>query len=144
MVDIEKILDEKGIYTAKTVGNSMEPMLVQGRDTVIVKKAEFPLKKYDIPVYRRKNHYTMHRIVKVTKNGYIINGDNRPDLEKDITDKDIVGVLAAAYRNGEYMECGSAEDIAFAKRARRTYPIRAFRFFLFRAKGKIKRILKIK
>lgn len=142
MVDIEKIIEEKGLYTAKTVGNSMEPMLVQGRDTVIVKKAEFPLKKFDIPVYRREDHYTMHRIVKVTKNGYIINGDNRPDLERDITDKDIVGVMAGAYRGGVYMDCGSAEDIAFARRARRTFPMRAIKYFVFRVKKKLKRIFK--
>ncbi len=144
MVDIEKILEEKGIYAAKTVGNSMNPMLVQGRDTVIIKKPCFPLKKFDIPVYRRKDHYTMHRIVKVTKNGYVINGDNRPDLERDITEKDIVGVLAAFYHKGVYVECGSSVDIGFAKRARRTYPLRFLKSVVIRAKRKIKRIFKKK
>ncbi len=139
---IEKAIAEKGIYASKTVGNSMNPMLVEGRDTVLIKKPEFPLKKYDIPVYRRLDHYTMHRIIKVTKRGYVINGDNRPDLERDITDKDIVGVLAAFYHNGEYIECGSEKDLYYAKLARRTYPIRFIKSFPRRLKGKIKRMFK--
>ena len=142
MVDIRKELEEKGIYASKTMGNSMQPMLVQGRDTVIIKKPEFPLKKFDIPVYVRKNHYTMHRIVKVTSSGYVICGDNRPDKEYDITDKDIVGVLAGFYQGDKYIEAGSEEDLQYAKRACRTYPKRAFRHFLFKAKRKLKRMFK--
>ena len=138
---IEKAIAEKGIYAGKTVGNSMNPMLVEGRDTVLIKKAEFPLKKNDIPVYRRLDHYTMHRIIKVTKDGkYVINGDNRPDYEYDITDKDIVGVLAAFYHNGEYIECGSDKDLYYAKRARRTYPLRVIKSLPRRIKAKLKRI----
>ena len=83
----------------------MNPMLAQGRDIVVVAAPEFPLKKYDIPVYRRNDHYTMHRIVKVTKKGYIICGDNRAYLEKDINDNDIIGVLKGFYKNGEYISC---------------------------------------
>ncbi len=142
MVDIKKVLDEKGVYVSKTMGNSMEPMLVQGRDTVIIKKAQFPLKKFDIPVYRRKDHYTMHRIVKITKNGYVICGDNRPDREYDITDADIVGVLEGFYQGDKYIEAGSQADLNYAKKACRTYPVRAFRHFVFKVKRKLKRMLK--
>ena len=144
MTDIKKVLDEKGIYVSKTMGNSMNPMLVEGRDTVIVKKAEFPLKKFDIPVYRRKDHYTMHRIVKVTKSGYVICGDNRPDREYDITDKDIVGVMAGFYQGENYIECGSETDLMYAQKACRNYPVRAFRHFLYKAKRKLKRMFKKK
>lgn len=144
MADIRKVLDEKGVYISKTMGNSMEPMLVQGRDTVVIKKPEFPLKKYDIPVYRRKDHYTMHRIVKVKKSGYVICGDNRPDREYDITDKDIVGVMAGFYQADKYIEAGSEEDIMYAKKACRAYPKRAFRFFVQKVKRKLKRMFRKK
>ena len=141
MVDIREELDKKGIYACKTVGNSMEPMLVQGRDTVIVKKAEFPLKKFDIPVYTRIDHYTMHRIVRVTASGrYVICGDNRPDKEYDITDKDIVGVLAGFYQGDRYIECGSEEELQYAIRACKTYYKRALKHFIFRVKRKLKKI----
>ncbi len=139
---IEKALAEKGVYASKTEGDSMEPMLVQGRDTVIIKKAEFPLKKYDIPVYHRDGHYTMHRIVKVTDQGYVICGDNRINLEYDITDEDIVGVLAAFYHKGKYVEYGDAEYMRFARRAVRNYPLRVLKSLPKRVKRKLKKILK--
>ena len=144
VTDIKKVLDEKGVYVSKTMGNSMEPMLVQGRDTVIIKKPVFPLKKFDVPVYRRKDHYTMHRIIKVTPKGYVICGDNRPDREYDITEKDIVGVLEGFYQGDRYIECGSEEELRYARQAQKTYPKRAIRHLVFKAKRKLKRILKEK
>ena len=64
MNGLENSLKEKGIYVTLTKGNSMNPMLVEGRDRVIIVPPVFPLKKYDVPVYRKEGHYTMHRIVK--------------------------------------------------------------------------------
>ncbi len=139
---IEKAIAQKGIYASKTTGDSMNPMLVEGRDTVFIKKAEFPLKKYDIPVYHRDDHYTMHRIVKVTKKGYVICGDNRAHLERDITEKDIVGVLAAFYHDGKYVEYGDAEYMRYAKRACRTYPLRRLKKILRILKKRLKQKLK--
>lgn len=123
---IERALSEKGIYASKTKGDSMQPMLVEGRDTVIIEKPTFPLKKYDVPVYHNYDHYTMHRVIRVTKKGYVICGDNRTRLEFK-TDKDIVGVLAAFYHNGKYIEKGDAEYVRYARRASRTYPVRVIK-----------------
>ncbi len=136
---ITSALNEKGIYASKTIGDSMNPMLVAGRDTVLIKKPEFPLKKYDIPVYKRDDHFTMHRIVKVTKRGYVICGDNRTFLERDITDEKIVGVLAAFYHNGKYVEYGDKEYMRYAKKACRTYPIRWLKELWKRIKRRLSR-----
>ncbi len=124
MSNIEKALKENKIFITKTQGDSMFPMLVEGRDSVIIAPPEFPLKKYDVPVYRRDGHYTMHRIVKATNKGYIICGDNRTHLEKDITDKDIIGVLAAFYHNGKLIKCTDEDYISYAKKVCRSLPIR--------------------
>ncbi len=137
---IERALLQKGIYAGKTEGNSMEPMLVQGRDTVIIKKPEFPLKKYDVPVYHRDDHYTLHRVLKVTKNGYVISGDNRKDLEYDITDADVAGVLAAFYHKGKYVEYGDREYMRYARRAGRRYIWKRIRSLAARAKRKFKTV----
>ena len=84
---IEDELELRGKYISKTEGTSMEPMLRQGRDRVVIVKPQFPLKKYDVPVYRRGDHYTMHRIIKIKKDGrYVICGDNRINFEYDITE----------------------------------------------------------
>ncbi len=123
--DIEKNLRESKIYITTTQGDSMYPMLKSG-DKVVITAVNGPLKKYDIPVYRRGDHYTMHRILKVTKSGYIICGDNRTWLEKDITDKDIVGVLSGFYKDGKFVERGSKEFLRYAKNARKKITLRKF------------------
>lgn len=124
MSDIEKSLKETGIYITKTCGDSMYPMLVSGRDSVIIIPPKFPLKKYDVAVYRRGKHYTMHRVVKVLKSGYVICGDNRAFLERDITDKDIIGVLAAFYSDEKFCDCGDGEYIKYCKSVCRHLPLR--------------------
>lgn len=132
MKGIEKSLKEDKIYIGKTQGDSMCPMLISGRDVVVVEPPVFPLKKYDVPVYRRDGHYTMHRIVKVTRKGYIICGDNRTHLEKDITDKDIVGVLTAFYHNGRFVKCTDDDYIKYSKKVCCSLFVRRIKRFIKR------------
>ena len=124
---IEEILKQQGVFMAKTEGNSMEPMLRAGRDTVIISPPSFPLKRYDVPVYRRNGHYTMHRVVWVWKKGYAICGDNRWRLEFDITDRDIVGVLSGFYREGSYVSCSDKGYLRYAKKKCRQLPLRVLK-----------------
>jgi len=98
---IKEILETRGIYTGLTMGASMEPLIHQQRDNIIVVKPEGRLKKYDIPVYVTSyGKYIMHRIVEVHDNHYIIVGDNL--LRKEyVTDDMIVGKLVGFYKNGK-------------------------------------------
>lgn len=142
MNNIEKVLAEKGICVTTTKGDSMNPMLVEGRDKVVVVTPKFPLKKYDVPVYRKMGHYTMHRIVKVTKNGYIICGDNRGTLEKNVKESDIIGVLNGFYQGDKFISNDDREFIQYGKRAVRGLPLRMLKNFFSRAVRKIKQIIK--
>ncbi len=142
MSNIEKILEEQGVCVTYTKGDSMLPMLKEGRDRVIIEKPVFPLKKYDVPVYRRGDHYTMHRIIRVTKNGYIICGDNRANLEKDITKKDIIGVLAGFYQGSEYISRDDEKFIYYAKKAVKELPKRRLKDIQRRLLRKIRKIFK--
>ncbi len=132
MKNLEEVLREDGIFVGKTQGDSMAPMLYAGRDSVIIAPPKFPLGKYDIPVYRRDGHYTMHRIVKRTKKGYIICGDNRTHLEKDITDEEIVGVLVAFYHNGKLVPCTDKKYINYSKKVCRRLPFRIAKSIILR------------
>ena len=48
---MKEILDKYGKYTGLTKGISMQPMIHQGKDNIIVVKTNERLKKYDVPVY---------------------------------------------------------------------------------------------
>ncbi len=103
-----EISDEVSILTS---GISMRPMLREHKDIVIIERVKRKLKKNDVPLYRRANcdKLVLHRIIKVTDNGYVIRGDNLFVNEYEVTDEDIVGVLKAFYRNGKYYDCATSK-----------------------------------
>ena len=108
---IKEILDKTGLYTGLTMGNSMEPLIHQQRDNIIVVKNTERLKKYDVAVYQLKTgKYVMHRVVKVCDDHYVIVGDNRTEREY-VTDDMICGVLAGFYKNGKrYVDCQKSKS----------------------------------
>lgn len=64
---IEEALESQGFYMSTTVGVSMFPLLRNRRDTILIRPVTEPLKKYDVPLYKRGNNYVLHRIVKITQ-----------------------------------------------------------------------------
>lgn len=142
MQNIESVLEEKKIFIGKTAGDSMEPMLCEGRDTVIIVPPVFPLKTGDVPVYRRDGHYTMHRIIKATKKRYYIAGDNRQSLETDIKESDIVGVLAAFYKEKTYVSCDDPVYLDYTKKMCRRFKGLLWMYAVKCAYGKILKFCK--
>lgn len=90
----------KLVYT--NVGDSMRPLIKQGRDLLIISAVNGRLKKYDVPLYKRDSgQYVLHRILKVRKDDYVICGDNRWQREYGITDRHMIGVLTGVVRGGK-------------------------------------------
>lgn len=106
----EEELKEKGILVYTNVGTSMRPLIRQGKDVIIIKSVDncCKLKKMDVPLYKRENgQYVLHRIIKVTKDGYVIRGDNTYSNEYGVTDSQILGVLSGVIRNGKEISVNS-------------------------------------
>ena len=99
---VEK-LNNDGEVVFTPNGISMKPMLVGGRDVVTLTKVDKKLKKYDLPLYQRKDgKYILHRVVKVCKDGtYTMRGDNQIYNEKGITDDQIIAIVTKFVRNGK-------------------------------------------
>ena len=111
----EDIIEKKGKLVYTNVGNSMYPF-IQPRDLLVIEKAEKPLKKYDVPLYKRDSgQYVLHRIVKVKNGEYLICGDNRTFVEYGITDKHIIGVLTGIIRNGQTISVYSSDYRLYKK-----------------------------
>lgn len=97
----EEVIAKQGKLIYTNVGDSMYP-LIKPRDLLVIKKVDRPLRRLDIPLYKRDNgQYVLHRIIKVRKNDYLICGDNRTCVEEGITDKHVIGILTDIIRNGE-------------------------------------------
>ena len=130
----EEILKRDGVLVYKTQGVSMRPMLNQNRDLVTIRPVSGRLKKYDVPLYRKKGGgYLLHRIVAVTENGYVIRGDNTYVKELNVTDKDIVGVLTAFKRKGKDYSVDSKGYRLYARVWNFLYPLRKVRNSVKRA-----------
>ncbi len=135
----EEVLDTEGVLVSTTSGVSMYPMLRDRMDTVIIKKPTGRLKKYDVAFYKRGEKYILHRIIKVTDNGYVILGDNCEKKEYDITDKNILGVLDSFYRGEKYITLDKFSYKLYVRARRITHPAR---LFWRKFKRKVRRAIK--
>ncbi len=99
----EQVLGRGEQLIHSNVGDSMLPLIRQGKDLmVIAPRPEGRCKRYDAVLYKRPNgRYVLHRILKVRKDDYVICGDNRCVREFGVPDSWIIGVLAAVLRDGK-------------------------------------------
>ena len=81
-------------------GTSMLPMLKEGRDSVVLSPLPERLKKYDLPLYQRKNgQYVLHRVVKIGET-YTCLGDNQFALESGLTHDQMIAIVSGFCRKG--------------------------------------------
>ena len=123
----EELLKTQDEVMTRTKGISMRPLLRQGRDIVVIKRPQFPLKAGDVPLYRvkGKEELVLHRILRVKKDGtYIIRGDNL-FLKEYVKESQIVGVMKAFYREGRYCDCEKSRKYKlYIVLNRVSYPLR--------------------
>ena len=123
----EELLKTQDEVMTRTKGASMRPLLRQGRDIVVIKRPQFPLKAGDVPLYRvkGKEELVLHRILKVRGDGtYIIRGDNL-FLKEYVKESQIVGVMKAFYRDGRYCDCEKSRKYKlYIVLNRVSYPLR--------------------
>ncbi|MBQ7344980.1 MAG: S24/S26 family peptidase [Oscillospiraceae bacterium] len=102
-ITFEQILREQGRLVHTNVGDSMMPLLRQGRDLMVIEqRPQGRCKRLDAVLYKRPNgKYVMHRILKVREHDYVICGDNRYTREFGVPDEWIIGVLTGVIRDGK-------------------------------------------
>lgn len=135
---IEEILALKGKYVGPTVGVSMLPMLKNRRDTIVVSAKAGRLRPLDVALYKRGDNYVLHRVIRVIDGGYVIRGDNCY-ADEIVPENAVIGVLTEFYRKNKHMDCQDKRYLSYAQKRVARYKIR---LFFFKAKQKIKSILK--
>lgn len=98
---ILEVLENDSTVTLTASGQSMEPLIHDGKDNVVLKKVREKPKKGDIVLFRRNNgKLVLHRIAGEDENGYILLGDNQWTREYGIKESQIIAVLDSIERNG--------------------------------------------
>lgn len=134
----EQLEDGKTVVFAPK-GTSMLPMLRQGIDNVVIKKAPAALKKYDLPLYLRENgQFVLHRVVAVEKNSYTMCGDNQFQREYGVKQESILAVAVGFYRGDKYISCDDAEYLRYCKKQ---VLKQRLRYYMVKLNRIIKRIL---
>ena len=125
-------------------GTSMLPMLRQNLDSVILKKADRRLKKYDLPLYRRKNgQFVLHRVVGVKKDSYVMCGDNQHQYEHGIKDEQILAIVEGFYRGDTYISTNDKKYRSYCKKQVLKQHMRFVYLKLRHIAGNILRFLKL-
>lgn len=94
----EEILAEYGSLVWKTEGTSMEPLMSTG-DLVTVERPKGRLKRFDVVLYKQRERYVLHRVLRVDDGFYRIVGDNTLVVEQ-VPDGAILGVMCGLTHRG--------------------------------------------
>ena len=131
--------DGKLVYTIR--GRSMEPMLRQDRDLVILEPPEGRLKRYDVALYRHGKGYILHRVIQVSGSNYLFRGDNTY-ADELVRPEAIVGILTDFVRHGKQISTMDRKYRLYVKCWCAAYPLRRLAVYMVRGiKQKVKRIL---
>ena len=123
----EEILTRDGRLVYTNVGDSMWPLIREGRDLLVIERVSGRLGRYDVPLYRRSSgQYVLHRVLKVRDNDYVLCGDNRWHRETGITDRHILGVLTAVIRDGKQLSITDWRYRLYVHLWCDLFPLRAF------------------
>ena len=105
--NLKQCLEELGYAVVPTVGNSMLPILQEGKCMVQVIRIEGkPLQEGDVVLYRRKNGaYILHRIMrKIEEDTFLVCGDHQWKLDEQVQEEQILAIAQGFFRNGHYID----------------------------------------
>lgn len=98
---IEEVIENGGEFRLFPMGFSMRPLIVQGRDSVVLRRNKTcPASKHDIAFYRRDDgQFVLHRVMKIGKDGlYTMCGDGQYVYERGIRKEQIIAYVSDIYR----------------------------------------------
>ena len=107
-VSMLRELTESGKEVSMLIaGSRMSPFLIHERDSICFKKPDRKLRRGDMVFYQRTSgQYVMHRIYKVSAEGYYIVGDAQQDIEGPVKREQIFALITKVRRKGKWIAPG--------------------------------------
>ncbi len=140
---LTEVIASGGEFLLYPKGTSMLPLLVQGRDAVVLTSLpkDGP-SRHDIVLYRRDDgHYVLHRIVASDDNGMLtMCGDNQSVWETGIRPEQCIAVVSRIQRKNRELPITSKRYRAYVSMHTKKLPRKTY--FFFRAvKWKVKSLV---
>lgn len=110
---IREVLDSGGQFTLFPRGTSMLPLIVEGRDSVSLERAD-SYSRGDIAFYKRADgSFVLHRIIAAENGAFTMCGDNQTALERGIKPEQIIARVAKITRRGKTFDVTSLRYRAY-------------------------------
>ncbi|MEE0946735.1 MAG: S24 family peptidase [Acutalibacteraceae bacterium] len=104
---MEETLNSGGKVTFVTKGRSMAPLLVSGRDSVVIGRFD-EYKKGDVVLFRNnEGEFILHRIYKIKNDLYYTEGDSLLISDPPIKKEQILGKAVSFIRNAKEIKTSS-------------------------------------
>ena len=114
---IREVTESGGEFELYPRGTSMLPLIVEGRDSVMLVKPAGDIARGDIVLYRRDSgKFVLHRVIRVDGDSFTMCGDNQITQETGIRREQIIAVVASLKIDGRTVSCESKKYRRFVAR----------------------------
>ena len=139
---IKEVIENGGEFRLFPRGTSMEPMLHQGDDSVMLGKAD-NIAEGDVLFYKRSNgNFVIHRLIEKRKGTFTMCGDHQIGLEYGIKPSQVLGKVVGFYKGEVYHEITEPEYLEYTKKQISRFPFYRRNPSIYRILRKIKGIIK--
>lgn len=115
--EVERLLQQSEEVTIPIRGNSMRPMLRDGREKVVLRRYDGKqVSVGDVMLFRYCGGYVLHRAVDVEGEQVTFAGDGNYKLYERATTKDVVAQMVAYIKeDGRRVECTDREWLRYSR-----------------------------
>lgn len=140
---MSEVIEKGGTFRFYPRGTSMEPLIIQGKDSVELGKAE-DIAIGDAVFYKRENgKFVLHRIVGVHRGLYTMSGDHQRNwMEYGIKREQILFKLVGYYKGEEHHSTDEKEYKEYVKKRLNGIPFYYKNPILYRFLRKVKYMFK--
>lgn len=140
-IDFKTALEKNGAISFVPTGNSMWPILKDGGQSVLVEAKKGRLERFDVALYVADGKNVLHRVLKVTDDGYVTCGDSMNVLES-VPEQAVFGKMVGFYKKDVFVSC---DDKDYKKRVENWYKrkrLRKIRLWFFHQFMRVKRLIR--
>jgi len=139
---IKEVIESGGEFRFYPRGTSMEPLLHQGDDSVVL-AAPDSISAGDVLFYKRENGmFVLHRLIEIRRGTYTMCGDNQKELEHGIKPSQVIAKMVGYYKGETYHSVNEADYLEYAKKKISRFPYHQRNPKILAVLVKIKKLLK--
>ncbi len=119
---MKEVIESGGEFRFYPRGISMEPLLHQGDDSVVLAAVDC-INEGDVLFYRRESgQFVLHRLIEKRGKTLTMSGDNQLAMEYGVKPSQVLAKMVAYYKGDTYHSINEEEYIAYTKKQLKRYP----------------------